>query len=351
MELKWDIGTAYELFSSLYVIHDPTFFGVRPSWAAGIRSRIPADSRELFTDILPMLKSPFCWLQDLPDSKSASIAVERLEAMPVDDVLPALAFHKDAEGESCRIDKRVWNARRWDDADVEEIADEWKKHGKSGRADKKAISRWFDWLTRPEEFGRRFVEGMAEYYENFFREEEKRILPALRAGLDHAKELSERLSQEELIEELSQGIQQTWITDFKVIILVPSFWLSPFVMYGELSKQLAFMQFGARPADASLIPGDSVPDSLSTGLQALSDQTRLKILRLISETPLTQIEIAKKLRLRAPTINHHLKILRLASLVTKAITGRDEKNVRYSIRPGRVGELCTLIREFLGTGV
>ena len=37
--LLWDIGTAYEFFISLYVLHEPEKFGVRASWAAGIRSR------------------------------------------------------------------------------------------------------------------------------------------------------------------------------------------------------------------------------------------------------------------------------------------------------------------------
>ena len=44
--LLWDWGTAYDLFVSLDVLHDPTYFGVRGSWAAGVRARLPAAVRE-----------------------------------------------------------------------------------------------------------------------------------------------------------------------------------------------------------------------------------------------------------------------------------------------------------------
>ena len=48
--LAWDQGSAYELFVSLMVLHDPERFGLRASWAAGVRSRLPAAERKLLED-------------------------------------------------------------------------------------------------------------------------------------------------------------------------------------------------------------------------------------------------------------------------------------------------------------
>ena len=348
MEIRWEVGTAYELFASLYVIHDPSYFGVRPSWAAGVRSRISQGSKELFSDILPTMKSPLGWLSRLPSPKTASAAIERLESMAAAEVALSLLCADPDEEDNESIDRRIIERRRWDEADLNDLLDKYKRDfGKQHRADRKAIAAWFDWLARPEEFGNRYVDGISEYYENFFREEEKRIAPHLLEGLAKAQRLAALVSQSELLEELSQGIKSDPFMDHEVMLLIPSFWLSPFVMLGSLNKKLGFMQFGARPHDASLIPGDAVPDSLSTGLQALSDHTRLRILRLITAQPLTQVEIAKKLRLRAPTISHHLKTLRMASLVTKTMGDEDPRNTRYSIRSGRVDELCESIRDFL----
>ena len=36
--LMWDWGTAYDMFVSLAVLHDPARFGVRRAWAAGVRA-------------------------------------------------------------------------------------------------------------------------------------------------------------------------------------------------------------------------------------------------------------------------------------------------------------------------
>jgi DNA-binding transcriptional ArsR family regulator len=301
-----------------------------------------------FAGILPTMKSPLGWLSGLPAPKTASAAIERLESMEAADVALNLLCADVAEEDEESIDRRIIERRRWDDTDLNDVIDRHKRDfGKQHRMDKKAIATWFDWLAQPEEFGNRYVDGISEYYENFFREEEKRIAPRLLEGLEHAQRLADDMSQSELLEELSQGIKSDTLMDHEVMLLIPSFWLSPFVMVGSLNKSTGFMQFGARPHDASLIPGDAVPDSLSTGLQALSDHTRLKILRLIAAKPLTQVEISKKLRLRAPTISHHLKTLRMASLVTKTIGDEDPGNTRYSIRSGRVDELCDSIRGFL----
>jgi len=43
--LIWDVGTAYELFVSLLVLHEPEFYDLRPSWAVKILARIPTAER------------------------------------------------------------------------------------------------------------------------------------------------------------------------------------------------------------------------------------------------------------------------------------------------------------------
>ncbi|MBT3274232.1 MAG: winged helix-turn-helix transcriptional regulator [Spirochaetales bacterium] len=352
MKLKWDIGAAYELFTSLFVIHNPSIFGVRPSWAAGVRSRIPADSRDIFTQSLPFLKSPLQWVHSLPEPKNGATVVGQLESINPEDVLSNIAPMCGPEDEIGLFFRGITGKGSWDEADIckfEKLVE--PPAGKKHKINIDELSGWLNCWAHPVEFGTGFIRGISDYYESFFREEEKRIEPALQQGLADAQKKALSLSTEDLIEELSQGIKSDMLSDKETVVLMPSFWLGPLVMLADLGNEVGMMQFGSRPADASLIPGDVVPDSLSTGLQALSDHTRLKILKLIAKEPLTQVEIAKKLRLRAPTINHHLKILRLASLVTKTYPDDDPKHTRYSIRGGRVDELCSTIRTFLGSYV
>ena len=46
LKISWDMGTAYDFFASLKVLHYPAKFGVRGAWAAGVRSRLSQNDRD-----------------------------------------------------------------------------------------------------------------------------------------------------------------------------------------------------------------------------------------------------------------------------------------------------------------
>jgi DNA-binding transcriptional ArsR family regulator len=108
------------------------------------------------------------------------------------------------------------------------------------------------------------------------------------------------------------------------------------------------MLFGARPADISLVPGETVPDAMLRSLKALADPTRLKILRYLGESSYTPTQLARLLRLRAPTVIHHLNDLRLAGLVHLTLEGGGEK--RYEARLETVISTFTTLKSFLDLG-
>ena len=68
-QITWDIGTAYDLFVSLYVLYHPGKFGVRRKWAAGVRSRLPQNAHHFFKTYQDILPVPLRWLSQLPDSR------------------------------------------------------------------------------------------------------------------------------------------------------------------------------------------------------------------------------------------------------------------------------------------
>ena len=104
--------------------------------------------------------------------------------------------------------------------------------------------------------------------------------------------------------------------------------------------------FGARPADASLVPGDVVPDALFQALKAMADPTRLRILRYLSAEPLTPAELSRRLRLRAPTVIHHLHALRLARLVHLELS-EQEGSKKYAARREAVTSAFHILEDFL----
>jgi hypothetical protein len=80
--LLWQIGTAYDLFISLLVLNEPEDYGLRGSWAAGVRSRLPANERKVLDDAIQLFHIPLQWLYALPEPKDSATALWTLGQLP-----------------------------------------------------------------------------------------------------------------------------------------------------------------------------------------------------------------------------------------------------------------------------
>jgi DNA-binding transcriptional ArsR family regulator len=340
--LAWELGTAYDLMMSLEVIHNPENFGLRPSWAAGVRSRIPADERGILEDSLKLIYVPISWIHTLPEPKDSATVLWSLRQVPESERLPALAMFGEEPSEYEQTLLRVYDRRGWDENDLEQLRKVMKAKKGHGQKDLKSV---LDWWARPEEFGEKYLKALQSYYQEFFAEEERRIMPALQSSIEQAQELAERTTLPELIESLSQGVQLAIDPEVTELIFVPSYWITPLILYNSVDSQRMIFLYGARPADASLVPGETVPDALLRALKALAEPTRLKILRYLSEEPLAPAQLSRRLRLRPPTVVHHLEVLRLAGLVRLNLEVRGER--KYAARIEGLEDTFANIKEFL----
>jgi len=347
--LSWDIGTAYDLFDSLEVLHNPEHYGLRASWAAGVRSRLPGAERKLLEEMQSFLWVPLQWIYNLPAPKDAATALWTLRQTPPAERLIALCSQYEI-ADLAGTFKAVAERHSWDKNDVEAIKLAYAQHDKGGHEATrffKSLPKYLDWWARPEEFGEIYLSALQSFYQVFFAEEEKRLLPYLRHALERAQELSERLALPDLLLELSQGVRFDEEFDVPEIVLAPAFWSTPLILYGKMSPDCMLFLFGARPADASLYPGEVIPDAMLRTLKALADPTRLQILRYLSEEMLTPAQLSRRLRLRAPTVIHHLDTLRLAGLVSLSLDS--EHNKRYAARLDTIPRAITNLGEFLQT--
>ena len=88
--IHWDWGTAYDLFASLHVLHHPEKFGLRGSWAAGVRSRLTAPQRTILEDAQELFfSSPIAWVSAVPEPRDAATALWTLGQIRAS---PALAL-------------------------------------------------------------------------------------------------------------------------------------------------------------------------------------------------------------------------------------------------------------------
>lgn len=196
-----------------------------------------------------------------------------------------------------------------------------------------------------------YFQALATYYEVFFAEEEKRIRPFLQISLQQAQEMSANMPLDTLIAELSHGVHFELADHASRITLAPSYWANPLAFYGwprtkesQNSAHLLIL-FGSRPASHDIIPGDTLPQDLVNMLKAVADPTRLRILRYLAEGPQNPAGLSRKLRLRAPTVIHHLNALRLAGMVE--ITLHEEGDRGYSLRREALDNALALLQAFL----
>ena len=341
--LLWDIGTAYDLFASLTVLHRPDRFGLRASWAAGVRSRLPAPHRQVLEDAQDLFGAPVAWLYGLPAPKDVATALHALAQMPPAERLPALALTPDLLPETIQTLQGVYARRSWDDAAMDALRAAFQQRGRQARP--RTLVNILEWWSRPDEFGERYLAALQSYQTVFFVEEERRIRPVLEAAQAEAQRQAEQLEFPQLVELLSQGAQIAALSEAAQVVLAPSYWITPLVIYGGVSLDAMLMLYGGRPEEMPLVPGELVPDAMLRALKALSDPTRLRILRYLSDQPQTSSQLSRRLRLRTPTMTHHMNALRLAGLVHLLV---DEQGERlYTVRAEAIEGTFTALKHFL----
>ncbi|MGB1252979.1 MAG: ArsR/SmtB family transcription factor [Candidatus Promineifilaceae bacterium] len=346
-KLVWDSGSAYDLFVSLRVLHEPDKWGLRGAWAAGVRSRISAEHRDFFKTLGTLLHTPLHWLNTLPSPKDAQTALNALAALAPEERIycfTSLVYTNEAEHpDAAKTLSRVASQGTWTDSDVKRLHKQERKFG----VKRKEVEQMLNWWVRPAQFGESILSALKNYYDVFFAEEELRVQPYLQKAKAEAQCLAKTLTVPALIEELSHGVRYEVeaLQAQGMLTFVPSFWITPFMEIGPVGDGQRLFLYAARPDNASIVPGEVVPDALSTALKALADPTRLKILRYLAAEPHTPTELSHKLRLRPPTVIHHLHTLRLAQLVHITFF---EDGKRYAARTGATDSTLAMLRTFLG---
>ncbi len=350
-EIIWDQGTVYDLFISIEVLIRPSEFNVRAVWAAGIRARIPAEQRKVLEQSLLMFHVPFSLISHLPQPHDANSVLWFLEQTPARERLPLLALEPYWPAKYGRLLRNVMKRGSWEEEEREALGaiyrEAYKHETGKHLPSHQELGIILDWWKRSEEFGERYLEALRAYQEVFFSQEERRLRPALQTALNRAKERAKKLALVDLLEELTQGVRFGDLHSSGQVTLAPSYWSTPLVYFMELDPLHSIYVYGARPLDVSLAPGEQVPDSLIGVLEALSDPTRLKILRYLAEQPQTPTQLANRLGLRTPTVTHHLKILRLAGLV-RLVLGEEAVTKHYEARPEGVEAGYAALNRFLG---
>jgi len=342
-QITWDTGTAYDLFISLFVLHRAADIGLRPSWAAGVRQRISGPRREFLERLFNFSSLPLQWIRSLPDPKDAATALRHAAELGPVDRLATLTLPSETPSEVQATLQKIAGRGSWLPSHEKTIQELYPQRSRSLSAE--SLRMMLETWAAAAESGNTMLAALREYYEAFFIEEENRIRPELERGLLQAQARAKQVSIEKLVEELSHGIRFEDLSSIQEVVLAPSYWMTPLVFHTRPDKQTALIVFGVRPEMESIPPGAGVPNALVTTLKSMADPTRLRILRYLNGQPLTPSELSRRLRLRPPTVIHHLKMLRLAGLVSIIVSEDGDK--RYTTRSETVGGIFNTVQEFI----
>ena len=129
-------------------------------------------------------------------------------------------------------------------------------------------------------------------------------------------------------------------TGIDSVLLIPSRVIWPALhVFDHLSTNIVCYPIRA----GRVVDKTRPPKELLAFGQALADDRRLRILRLLSDGELPAQELALRLAMGLTTLLHHLAVLREAGLVSV----RGERRKLYGLRAERVGALSAGLERFL----
>jgi len=189
-----------------------------------------------------------------------------------------------------------------------------------------------DWKTR-------FCRLLRVWYEVYFSRVEQSIMPNLAKDLSRQPQAADPA---ELVQQLSNGIRLDNLPKIKHVRLIPQYHFRPWNIK-EIGRTELILLYPCRTEPSS----GEIPPALLRLTKALADENRLRILRLLAQSPHTFTEIVQKVGITKSTVHHHLLSLRAAGLVWIYLSsGRNDRvSLRREAVDGIQGQLLQYLTE------
>lgn len=208
-----------------------------------------------------------------------------------------------------------------------------------------------DYFTDPPRMHALILYHLQTMWREVLQPEWNRVRPLLQEAVsafraqDFAKlspvEVARRVAGQELSPYLEAHLQK-----IKHLTLAPSAHIGPYLGKFAYEEKL-WMLFGAHlPAGAGTVSPALTRSELVVRLSALNDDTRLRILELLSKRDeLCAQDVITLLDLSQPAASRHLRQLTATGYVTER---RREGNKCYALNRERFEDTCELMNRFLG---
>jgi DNA-binding transcriptional ArsR family regulator len=188
----------------------------------------------------------------------------------------------------------------------------------------------------------RYVRLLEAWDEQYFRLVDPAILSGLAADAAAKQALVGTMAPEALVETATYGVHYMPQLGPELVVLVPQHHYRPWNVFQDY-QGLRVIQY---PADAlPAVPGEPPPGLLRL-TRALSDESRLRIVRFLATGPRSFTDVVQFMGLAKSTVHHHMVVLRAAGLVRVHDSG-EKATTSYSLRPGAVDQLRDMLHAYL----
>ena len=181
----------------------------------------------------------------------------------------------------------------------------------------------------PSEHGRELRKIVTTFRDLIWEEVAEESMAPIRRDVAHRKErLADGADPVAVVVEATNGYEPPEDAGLRRLVLLPSYWMRPWLVIGHRGKGVEVISTVV--ADQFLVlPTEAPPPALLKLAKALSDESRLRLLRRMASGPISLTEATDSLDVTKATAHHHLSILRQAGLVSMRGTGRA---TRYALR-------------------
>jgi DNA-binding transcriptional ArsR family regulator len=186
---------------------------------------------------------------------------------------------------------------------------------------------------------RLLLEACTGWFDLVLHPDEPATARVLRRSARAARALAKRVSTGDLVDAVTQGIRYSPEPGIGRILLVPHVVSRPWSIFTE-AGDTKIVCYSVAEAH---VTGDAPPDPLVAAYKALGDETRLRILRRLSEGPATLQELTGLLGLAKSTVHGHLLVLRTGGLVVADVS----KKTGYTLRRETLAESAALLETYL----
>ncbi|HZU14892.1 MAG TPA: metalloregulator ArsR/SmtB family transcription factor [Chloroflexota bacterium] len=197
-----------------------------------------------------------------------------------------------------------------------------------------------DLLTDLDAFRRHHVALLTAWNEQYFCGADPAILGGLAAEAEATRQSAGTQPPSQLLEAVTNGLLLREEAD-ETVLLVPQYHYRPWNLFSAYRDCRLILY----PADAvPPAPGEPPPELVRVA-RALSDPSRLRLLRHLAQGPRSFSELVRFSGLSKSTVHHHMVILRAARLVR--ILDTDEFPGIYILRPAAFDETGVYLRDYL----